>query len=201
MINIGNFVKGSALNTRLFRNLCKEMDAIHDSLLYYTQFRWLSRGDMMIRFHDLLGEIQSFLENQRKDVLLAKTKDDFFGLSLAYLSDIFELLNELNRKMQGSDNNVITHTDAVKTFIAKLELWHGRVQENITMQFLRYSEVIVTVSNETICCRIQSYISEHLENLIGEFRRYFPNIVNDDTLLVRNPFRCEVKDVQIDMQE
>ena len=52
--------------------------------------------------------------------------------------------------MQGSDNNVITHTDTVKTFIAKLELWHGRVQENITMQFHRYSEVIVTVIDETI---------------------------------------------------
>ena len=79
-------------------------------------------GNVIIRFHDLLGEIQSFLENGRKDVLLAKTKDDFFGLSLAYLSDVFELLNELNRKMQGSDNNVITHTDTVKSFIAKLEL-------------------------------------------------------------------------------
>ena len=30
--------------------------------------------------------------------------------------------------MQGPDNNVITHTDTVKKFIAKLELWHGRVQ-------------------------------------------------------------------------
>ena len=122
VINIVNFVKGSALNTRIFRNLFKEMDAIHDSLLYYTQVRWLSRWNVMIKFHDLLGEIQSFLENQRKDVLLAKTKDDFFGLSLAYLSDILELLNELNRKMQHSDNNVITHTDTVKTFIANLEL-------------------------------------------------------------------------------
>ena len=55
VINIVNFVKGSALNTRIFRNLCKEMDAIHDSLLYYTEVRWLSRGNMMIRFHDLLG--------------------------------------------------------------------------------------------------------------------------------------------------
>ena len=89
MINIVNFVKGPALNTRIFRNLCKEMDAIHDTLLYYTEVRWLSRGNMMIRFHDLLGEIQSILKNQRKDVLLAKTKDDLFGLSLAYLSDIF----------------------------------------------------------------------------------------------------------------
>ena len=44
--------------------------------------------------------------------------------------------------MQGLDNNVITHPDTIKTFIAKLELWHGRVQENILMQFHRYSEVI-----------------------------------------------------------
>ena len=99
-----NTINYYALNTRLFRNLCKEMDAIYDSLLYYTQVRWF-------RFHDLLCEIQSFLENQKKDVLLAKTKHDYFVMSLANLSDIFELLNELNRKMQGSDNNVITHTD------------------------------------------------------------------------------------------
>ena len=48
---------------------------------------------------------------------------------------------------------------------------------------------------------MKSYISEHLENLIDEFRRYFPEVVNEDTLLIRNPFRCEVKDVQLDMQE
>ena len=36
VINIVNFVKGSALNTRFFRNLCTEMDAIHDSLLVVT---------------------------------------------------------------------------------------------------------------------------------------------------------------------
>ena len=86
-----------------------------------------------------------------------------FGLSLAYLSEIFELLNELNKKMQGSDNNAITHTDTVKTFIAKSELWHGRVQVDTTstMQFHRYSEVIVTVNDDTICCRMKRYISEH----------------------------------------
>ena len=47
---------------------------------------------------------------------------------------------------------------------------------------------------------MKSYIGELLENLIDEFRRYFPD-VNEDTLLSRNPFRCEVKDVQLDMQE
>ena len=47
---------------------------------------------------------------------------------------------------------------------------------------------------------MKSFISEHLENLIDKFRRYFPD-VNEDTLLIRNLFRCEVKDVQLDMQE
>ena len=79
--------------------------------------------------------------------------------------------------MQGLDNNAITHTDTVKTFIAKLELWHGCVQEDTTMEFHRYSEVIVTVNDDTICCRMKRYISEHLENLIDEFRRYFPDVV------------------------
>ena len=57
------------------------------------------------------------------------------------------------------------------------------------------------MDDKTMCCRMKSYISAHLENLIDEFRRYFPDVVNEDTLLIRNPFRCEVKDVQCDMQE
>ena len=112
------------------------MGAIHNSFLYYTQVRWLSTGNVMIRFHDLLGEIQSVRPSLL--LLVSKNKKKFCGLSLAYLSDIFELLNELNRKIQGTDNNVITHAVTVKTFIAKLELWHGRVQENVTMQFHRF---------------------------------------------------------------
>ena len=48
---------------------------------------------------------------------------------------------------------------------------------------------------------MKSYISEHPENLIDKFKRFFPDVVNEDTLLIRNPFRCEVKDVQLDMQE
>ena len=48
---------------------------------------------------------------------------------------------------------------------------------------------------------MKSYISEHLENLIDKFRQYFPDVVNENTLLIRNPFRCEVKDAQFEMQE
>ena len=46
---------------------------------------------------------------------------------------------------------------------------------------------------------MKSYISGHLQNLIDEFRRYFPDVVNEGTVFIRNPFRCEVKDVQLGM--
>lgn len=36
-IKIVNYVKGSALNTRLFRELCKDMDAGHTALLLETR--------------------------------------------------------------------------------------------------------------------------------------------------------------------
>ena len=44
VIKVLNYVKSSALNTRLFIKLCKDMDADHSALLYQTQVRWLSKG-------------------------------------------------------------------------------------------------------------------------------------------------------------
>ena len=49
VIKVVNFVKSSALNTRLFSKLCRDMDADHTALLHQTQVRWLSKGNMLYR--------------------------------------------------------------------------------------------------------------------------------------------------------
>ena len=67
VINIVNFVKGFAINTRPVCNLCKEMDAIHDSLLFYTQVRWLSRRNVMIRFMICSVRSSLFLKIEGKE--------------------------------------------------------------------------------------------------------------------------------------
>ena len=53
VIKIVNFVKGSALQTRLFKQLCKEMGSEHESLLFYTQVRWLSKGNVLRRVFEM----------------------------------------------------------------------------------------------------------------------------------------------------
>ena len=48
-IEIVNLIKTKALNLRIFSILCKEMGSEHQSLLFYTAVRWLSRGKLFSR--------------------------------------------------------------------------------------------------------------------------------------------------------
>lgn len=55
-----NFIKASALNTRLFQDLCSEMDSKHQNLLCYTEVRWLSKGNVLKRCLKLKEEMKEF---------------------------------------------------------------------------------------------------------------------------------------------
>lgn len=45
-IQIVNFVKGGALNSRLLKQLRNDKDAGHHLLLFHTNVQWLSRGNV-----------------------------------------------------------------------------------------------------------------------------------------------------------
>ena len=94
VIKVVNYVKSSALNTRLFSKLCKDMDADHTALLYHTQVRWLSKGNMLSRIFELREEVKLFLAAKQKRDLLLAFGGDGFSTYLAYLADIFEALNQ-----------------------------------------------------------------------------------------------------------
>ena len=46
-IRINNFVKKSFVKSRLFTILYKDMDADHETLLFYSALQWLSKGNML----------------------------------------------------------------------------------------------------------------------------------------------------------
>lgn len=49
VIKIINHIKAHALNSRLFKQLCEEMDAEHKYLFIHTEVRWLFKGRSLAR--------------------------------------------------------------------------------------------------------------------------------------------------------
>ena len=140
VIKVVNYVKSSALNIRLFRKLCKDMDPDHSALLYHTQVRWLSKGNMFSRIFEL-KEVKLFLLAKQKHDLLLAFGGDGFSTHLAYLAHIFEALNQLSKKLQGPGTKIIVHSDAINAVVVKLNLWRQRAENNNFALFHRLTEI------------------------------------------------------------
>ncbi|XP_067940169.1 zinc finger BED domain-containing protein 5-like [Watersipora subatra] len=169
-----NYIERSALNTRLFNKICKDVNASHLSVLVHTKVKWLSKGNMLARIFELRSEILESVNTQKKNNLPSSLTADQFEPTLAYLVDIFASLNELNQKLQGRDKNVLTTDDSISAFKDILELW------------------------------LSESISGHLVALGDEFSKYFSKIdANKEILrnLARNPIKRCVEEVLDELQE
>jgi len=102
---IVNFIKTSALNSRLFASLCEDVCSEHKCLLFHTEVRWLSRGNMTRRVFELRHELFTFFKENNHEFKDDLENDEFIS-RLAYLSDIFQAFNLINRSFQGSNSNI-----------------------------------------------------------------------------------------------
>ena len=91
MINVVNYVKRSALNTRLLKQLCVSLNAEHIALLCYTKVHWLCKRNVVARVFELKEELQLFIKKVIK--IKEKFSNNYFLQQLAYLIDMFEHLN------------------------------------------------------------------------------------------------------------
>lgn len=106
IVGVVNFIKTRPLKTRVFSAICEEMGAEHQAVLFHSEARWLSRGKVLSRVFELREQIRMFLEQEHKYDLAEHFCDENFLAKLAYLSDIFGKLNELNLQLQGKDKHL-----------------------------------------------------------------------------------------------
>uniref|UniRef100_A0A3P9LFA5 HAT C-terminal dimerisation domain-containing protein n=1 Tax=Oryzias latipes TaxID=8090 RepID=A0A3P9LFA5_ORYLA len=157
-----NFNKSNAVNSRCFAQLCEGMEADHVQLLYHSEVRWLSRGLVLTRIFELRKE-------------------------LAYLSDIFSLLNQLNISLQGRNSNIFFVADKVQAFQRKLSLWSKRAHEERLDMFPLLSDILESSPQ----VKISHSVSQHLSQLAEKFAEYFPEDPREGHMWVVDPFSVD----------
>ena len=116
---------------------------------------------------------------------------DKFPTYLAFLAVILETLNQLNKKLQSPRSDIIRHTDAINSFVAKLKLWSQQANNDNFTSFHHLTDI----TGDDFEQNLKEDIISHLENLQNEFEQYFPKINTSSILMkvARNPFLCTVK--------
>ncbi|XP_006924316.1 zinc finger MYM-type protein 6 isoform X1 [Pteropus alecto] len=181
-----SFIKNNALNSRMLQILCEEMGSEHVNLPLHAEVRWISRGRILTRLFELRHEIEIFL-NQKHSDLGKYFLDEEWIAKLAYLSDIFSLINELNLSLQGTMTTLFTLYNKMDVFKEKLKMWLKRTQENDFDMFPSFSEF--SNSSGLNMRSIASIIFEHLEGLSQLFNDCYPQEdLRSGNLWIINPF-------------
>ncbi|KAF2362476.1 hypothetical protein FHG87_006766 [Trinorchestia longiramus] len=129
IVDCVNYRQNSGLRHRIFSELCKEMGSEFEVLLYLSNIRWLSRGQVLNRVFAGRVELALFLQ-EHQHCHADCFKNSEFILILVHLTDISAALNHPNHKMQGGGFNIIEAEENLKAFQKKLLLWKRRIENN-----------------------------------------------------------------------
>ena len=147
-LNVGNlvficqsskFIQNSPLQPQLFSQLCNKLGSEYSNLLMYTGARWLSRRKVVERMFELQEQILLFLQARNTGLVLS-VSDEIWRGKLAYLADIFNLLNGLKLSLQGRDTKFLISQNKIVVFtnskFVKIEL--------MTMHWICFGFLVIT---------------------------------------------------------
>ena len=97
-VEMVNFIRSRSINHRLFKAFHRELGSDHEVLLYHSEVRWLSRGEILNRLQELKQEVSLFRKNKNSP-LAERIESESFLYGLSYVADIFGHVNNVNRAM------------------------------------------------------------------------------------------------------
>ena len=197
-VKIVNLIRVRALNHQIFKRLCQEMGAEHEVLLYHTEIRWLSRGQVLKRLFELQKEVSAFLKNKNLKYSNWFDNEKFF-LDLVYLVDIFSHLNEINLSIQGFGVTAMEASKKIKGFHDKLSLWKKRLETENYSNFSMFEEMLLDIATgifQPLPISLCIDMCRHLEALQNFFKSYcFATEDLKKKFWIRNPFFAELKSI------
>ena len=136
-----------------------------------------------------------FQQSNKCETLVTSLRDNFFILILAYLVDIFDAQNMLNKNLQGKDLTVCEFIAKVKAFLAKLRLWRGNICSGTFSMFSTVTEFLCQ-NPQIETTRFSELVTEHLIKLEKEIDGYFPILGENEVAYLRNPFTANAQTLQ-----
>ena len=160
IIKAVNFIRARGLNHRQFQKFLDDLDTEHQDLAYFSEVRWLSKGNMLRRFYELRKEVALFLKNKGRP--MAEIEDESWWCDLAFLVDISPRINELNTRRQRKAQYANETYGHIKGFMNKFRLWHAYIQNANLSHFSTLKEMGMRPEKKT-------EFADQLEKLFNEF--------------------------------
>lgn len=194
-----NIIRVRALYHREFQTFLTDVDAEYGDLLYHSEVRWLSRGSVLRRFYSLRSEIDQFLKE--KDRPLHELSDPLWLADLAFLVDLTEHLNTLNKNLQGKDQLVPQLHAHMKAFCVKLRLFEAQLRTFNVAHFPTLSEIRSAFPKADLTDKKGKYVSV-ITSLMTEFSKRFQDFstIENDIKLFATPFMINAEEVEESLQ-
>lgn len=185
---IVNYIRGSKLKHRKFRALVrfsKETNKGAYDVNYYCSVRWLSLGDVLRRFYELLPQIVSFLKEENVIDDYPEIQDDAWKCDLAFAVDLFDQFNTLNTFLQGKGKFVFDLYEAVDALTSNFKVYSHHMAQKRFNNYPKLKEHKQSIS-ET---QYKEY-SRILESVHTDFANRFQDFKSIEIALelVASPF-------------
>ena len=132
--------------------------------------RSLSKGRSLTRDFELQELFQGLLL-EKQSSLAAHFSNTEWVTKLAYLCDMFNLINKLNLSLQGRMTTVFRSADKMAAFKGNLELWGQWANTGIADMLQTLAEILKETEPEPSSSQL---VHNHVFQLSKEFEHYFP---------------------------
>ena len=110
------------------------MGSNHKNILFHSEVRWLSHGEVFKTLYELRKEVELFLID-KKSGLSHYFQDTKWVARLACLSDIFSYINGLNLKLECPNTTIFNAWNKIELFKKRFKLWVNMIAEGNNEMF------------------------------------------------------------------